>query len=76
MKLIICEACKVCLIKVYHKENFLMKKLALFVVTAVVLSVGCVPEGTGQKQGVRFEVMTKDGAKFRTLPLDAGSSPA
>ena len=53
-----------------------MKKLALFVVTAVVLSVGCVPEGTGQKQGVRFEVMTKDGAKFRTLPLDAGSSPA
>jgi putative CocE/NonD family hydrolase len=52
------------LIEFYHKENFLMKKLAFYVVVVAVLSIGCVPEETGQKQEARFEVQTFENVRI------------
>lgn len=41
-----------------------MKKLAFYVSVLAVLSIGCVPEGTGQKQGARFEVRSFENVRI------------
>jgi predicted acyl esterase len=41
-----------------------MKKLAFYVVVATVLSIGCVPEGAGQKQGADFEVQSFENVRI------------
>jgi len=53
------------LMRFYHKETFLMKKLVFYVAVLAVLSVGCSPEGTGQEKETRFEVQTFENIRIR-----------